>query len=217
MNRYRRFASRLAGLGVKRAVSTVSSTIARRYYEHKFQIQTSEHVNSVGGPFCVPYWPTDYVVLARFMRWLPVTQSDVFVDYGSGMGRVLVFAATRPFKKVIGVEISRQLNAIADANIRRARRKLRCQDIEIVCCDASEYRLPDDASVLFFFNPFRGPILKRVFQEIDRSLNSTPRQLRVLYYNPPDSWQSEAECSDLQSVKEMHSSSGFKLHLYKYS
>jgi hypothetical protein len=150
------------------------------------------------------------------MHWLPILQSDVFVDYGSGMGRVLVAAATRPFRRVIGVEISPVLNAIAAENIGRARKRLKCRNIELVTSDVTDYTLPDDVTVCFLFNPFRGLILRTAFGEMRRSVDAVPRPLTVLYYNPPQHWQVEADCGWLTKTREFTSSTGFKLHAYTY-
>lgn len=196
----------------------VKSAILRRHYERYFRISTCGHLSraelSLESPLSVPYWPTDYSLVFKVCKWLPVRKSDVFVDYGSGMARVLIVAATRPFKKIIGVEVSSALNAIAVENIRKAKGRLKCQNIEIVCCDAASYHFPDDATVCFFFNPFRGEILKRVFANIQRSLAIGPRQVTILYYNPPGGWQTEANCTWLVPITEFKSDTGFTLTVY---
>src|SRR5262245_38553083 len=47
----------------------------------------------------------------RIMNELPIDWRDlVFVDLGSGKGRALLLASRYPFKRVIGVEISRVLH-----------------------------------------------------------------------------------------------------------
>ena len=65
---------------------------------------------------------------------LPVRFEDfVFIDFGSGKGRALLLASEYPFKKIIGIEFSPQLNAIAKRNIalyasgtQKCRRSKRC-------------------------------------------------------------------------------------------
>jgi predicted RNA methylase len=41
-----------------------------------------------------------------------------FVDFGSGKGRVLLVASHYPFREVVGVEFSPELQKIAEGNIR---------------------------------------------------------------------------------------------------
>src|SRR5690349_15293090 len=53
------------------------------------------------------YSPTslhDFRRMEKFLR--PQAQDEVFLDYGAGLGRMLILAATLPYKRVIGVELS---------------------------------------------------------------------------------------------------------------
>jgi tRNA A58 N-methylase Trm61 len=109
---------------------------------------------------------------------------DVFVDFGSGMGRMVLEAARFPFGRVIGVELSAQLHEIALANLRNTRQRLRCDDVTLVCSDVLSYDIPDDVTVVFFNNPFQGPVFTTVITRLVDSLDRNPRQLKVIYYNP---------------------------------
>jgi len=104
---------------------------------------------------------------------------DIFLDYGSGMGRVLIMAAAYPFRKVIGVELSGKLNKVAFENIKRVKKKLKCKDIEIVEADATTYRVPTEVTVIYFYNPFTGAILQQVVDNIHKSLVEAPRKLTI--------------------------------------
>lgn len=106
---------------------------------------------------------------------------DVFLDYGAGMGRVVVAAARRPFKRVIGVEISPELAAAARRNVVRAGSRLRCRDVEILTQDATAYEPPADVTVVFLFNPFGPPVLDEVQERLRASLEAHPRRLTILY------------------------------------
>ena len=44
--------------------------------------------------------------------------------------------------------------------------------------------MPPDVSVIYLYNPFRGEILQRFFENIRRSLEQAPRRLTVIYKNP---------------------------------
>lgn len=106
----------------------------------------------------------------------------LFIDFGSGKGRVLFLATEYPFKRIVGVEFSPILHAIALRNIHsfRSRHQL-CNQIESLCIDAIDYDLPPVPSVLFFYSPFNAPILGKVLDNIRSSLMTTPRELFILY------------------------------------
>jgi SAM-dependent methyltransferase len=128
------------------------------------------------------YQPAPWSTLPRILPRREVSEQDVFIDYGCGMGRIVYLAAARyRFKRVIGLEISAQLNEIAQANIERNADRLRCQDVELVTADALDYQPPNDTTVAFFANPFRG----RVFAAaLLRLLDSVSGPLRIIYFNP---------------------------------
>jgi 16S rRNA G966 N2-methylase RsmD len=106
---------------------------------------------------------------------------DVFLDYGSGIGAVVLMAAMYPFKRVIGVELSQDLSSVAQRLVERNRRRLRCQTIELITADATTYALPDDLNVIFFYSPFHGELLTKVLGNIRASLARAHRRLTIIY------------------------------------
>jgi len=109
----------------------------------------------------------------------------VFVDLGSGKGRAVILAAEYPFKRVVGVEFSSELHAIARRNVESCeRRYLRCEQIEVVCQDVVHFDFPDDPLVLYLYNPFLPDIVRRVVERLERSLQAHPRPVCVVYLNP---------------------------------
>lgn len=125
----------------------------------------------------------------------------VLVDYGAGKGRVLAAAAAHPFRKVIGVEISESLTGIARQNLESMKHR-RAAHTEVQCCDAASFRVPDDANVFFFFNPFIGATLSEVIRRIHRSWRSHPRDLFVIFFNHRDFDQCVQSHDWLQKVHE---------------
>ena len=131
------------------------------------------------------YSASSYLDLRRALDRLGgIAPDDVFLDLGSGKGGVALMAATHPFRRVVGVEISPRLHSIALSNLWRARSRLRCQDVEFHALDVARYRLPSDISVVFLYNPFGGSTLERVLGEIQRSLAEAPRRLRIICATP---------------------------------
>ena len=130
------------------------------------------------------YQPSGWAFLARALRRVEVDSDDVFLDIGSGKGRVVLQAAKRPFRRVIGVELVEELNATARRNIERSRRQLVCRDVELVTADAAKYRIPDDATVIYLYSPFSGDHFRQLLRNILASLDSRARRLTLIYVNP---------------------------------
>jgi SAM-dependent methyltransferase len=127
------------------------------------------------------YRPSSWIVLRELFRRLEVAEDDVLVDVGSGMGRVLLVAARRPFRRVIGIEHDGALTAIARRNVERNRARLTCRDVELLTIDALEWEVPDDLTVMYLFCPFPDDVLARVLGNVATSLDRSPRSLRLIY------------------------------------
>jgi precorrin-6B methylase 2 len=135
----------------------------------------------------VRYQPAAWLTLPRVLRQSEVSPEDVFIDFGCGMGRMVLEAAMRyRFARVIGVELSPDLAAIARENVERNRHRLRTAAVEIVATDALAYSIPDDATIAFLNNPFHGPIFEHVISELLASFDRRPRRLRIVYIEPEE-------------------------------
>jgi len=131
------------------------------------------------------YAPSGWLALRRILPTREVSPNDVFIDFGSGMGRVVYQAARAyPFKRVVGVELSKDLHEIARDNLDRTRDRLLCKDVTLVNSDVLDYEIPDDVSVAYFNNPFTGQIFTDVIRKLKASLTQNPRPLRIIYANP---------------------------------
>lgn len=99
------------------------------------------------------------------------------------MGRTLLLASLRPFKQVVGVEVSRALCAVARDNVSvwRERRDLACNDVRVVCADAAAWRYPHRDVLLYLYNPFGAATLSRL---IDRVVLEVEGALTVVYHTP---------------------------------
>lgn len=128
---------------------------------------------------------TYYRDFRNAMKGLQINpEKDVFIDYGTGIGMVVAMAAAYPFKRVIGVEISSELNTIAEEMIKRVDGKRRCGTIELVLEDAVHYKVPPDATVIYFYSPFSGEVLTGTLDNIRTSLIQSPRELTIIFKNP---------------------------------
>jgi SAM-dependent methyltransferase len=132
------------------------------------------------------YQGSGWIDLRRMLRPGEVKPHDVFLDLGSGKGRVVMLAARYPFARVIGVEISEGLTEIARRNLHARRRGRRCQDIELVTADVLDYEIPADATVVYLYNPFRGSLFEAVIAKLIDSVDRHPRTVRLIYLNPKE-------------------------------
>jgi precorrin-6B methylase 2 len=194
--------------GLQRTVKHAVHRLAESWYERQLGIRSAEYIQlpdlGIHNSQCKPYAPAEHRTLRRVMGSLDIRPGkDVFIDFGSGMGRVVVVAATYPFKKVIGVEIAPQLDVVARENVRRSWGKLKCKDIELLAADANTYALPHDVTVIFIYNSFIGEILSNVLDNIRQSLDESPRQITLVYANPRH-FETELRARDwLQKEREL--------------
>ena len=157
------------------------------YCERKFGVSTLGLIQSndlgVENPDAMGYSALEYPHILWALQAIPFPSADVvFVDYGAGKGRALAAAATHPFQKVIGVEISEALACIARRNLGSMKHR-RAAHVEVHCLDAASFPVPDDGNVFFFFNPFIGATLSEVIHRIYQSWCSHPRDLFVIFFN----------------------------------
>jgi SAM-dependent methyltransferase len=138
------------------------------------------------GLFHSPYQPTDPALFHEMMASLPIAfEQFTFVDLGSGKGRTLLMASEYPFQKIVGVELLAELHSAAQENIRAYHSATqRCTQIEALCADASEFAFPDSPLVLYLFNPLPEPGLRRTMQNLEQSLQQSPRPIWIVYHNP---------------------------------
>lgn len=157
-------------------------------FERSSGVSTSERVHldsfGLGSEGRISYTPSGWLTLRRALPRRTVGPDDVFIDYGSGKGRVVLQAARYPLKRVIGLELSPELNELAKANLEQDRERLRCQDVELVTADVLEYEPPDDVTIAYLYNPFRGPIFAAAIERLIASFDRNPRHMRIVYLNP---------------------------------
>jgi SAM-dependent methyltransferase len=192
--------------GVRFTLQFAVARIDEERYERRFNIRTHGYFTTaslqIPDPDSVFYLPTSYPGFFRAMRHVSV--EGAFVDYGCGLGRALIAAATFPFTRVTGLELSAQVAARAQENIARAR-GMRCPEIELIRTHAASWQVPDDVRVFHFYNPFGNPTLRSVLTDIARSLRTAPRRVWILFAFPiameplmcegeviPHAWQQRA-------------------------
>lgn len=141
--------------------------------------------------FAVLYTTINESLTEEILNRVPVRCEEfTFVDFGSGKGKVVLLASRRPFRKVIGVEFSRELWEISMRNLKSFRgAPQRSGGVEIFNIDAVKFAIPDGPLVLYFYHPFGGPVMQAVFENIVAALRREARPVVVIYVNP--------ECGEL--------------------
>lgn len=131
------------------------------------------------------YEQTKPAAFDELMKHLRIRYEDfIFVDFGSGKGRAVFLASEYPFRKIIGVEFARPLHEIAEQNLEYYYSPTqRCDAIELYCQDATEYVIPPEPAVYYFYNPFDAEVMATVLDNITQSLRIAPRPVFILYCN----------------------------------
>lgn len=163
------------------------------------------------GLFHSPYQATDPALFREMLANLNIDFREfIFIDIGSGKGRVLLMAAEYPFRRIVGVELLPELDRIAQENIGRFKSaSQQCFAIESIGGDARDFAFPVEPSVLYLFNPLPEAGLVQLLGNLEESLRQNPRTVFILYHNPLLEHVVTA-CSELEKVPSTHQYSIYK-------
>jgi SAM-dependent methyltransferase len=171
-----------------RAAARRARRLAERVLERRYGVSTAEFVylEDLGLEPEHRVWhdPSDWIGLRRALGRLNIGRDDVFVDYGSGLGRAVLVAASLPFRQVIGVELSEEMTARARENVGRNRHRLKADEVDLVSADALEWGVPADLTVAYLYCPFTEEVFDGVMQRLFDSVDEHPRPLRIVYNYP---------------------------------
>lgn len=159
-------------------------TCNEHFFENKLGIETS------GGSYSKDdlsmfkdshmYSPTPYIALEEIITKLEIENDDIFVDIGCGKGRVIFYASRLKLKKVIGIELRKDMIDIAKHNLRML--KFRNTNIEIINSDIIDYHF-NDGTIFFMYAPFGSKTLQKVLGNIKESLKRNQRKIRIVYFD----------------------------------
>ncbi|WP_308169572.1 class I SAM-dependent methyltransferase [Acrocarpospora catenulata] len=164
-------------------------TVSRLIFDRRYGVETAEFADleqfGLAHAERVYYSPANWGTLRRTLPAHEVTPQDVFLDLGSGKARMVLEAASRyPFRRAIGVELSSELTEVARQNLRSTRLRIRAGEVELVQSDVLDYRIPDDVTVVFLNNPFRGEVFATAMRNLIASVDRNPRPVTLVYFNP---------------------------------
>lgn len=177
---------------------SIGEIIGRRF-DRKHAVDTGgvvrrtemETVGEHGGPnLGADFASTPERIFQRALDRIPEKDFSkfTFIDFGCGKGRALLLAATRNFHRVIGVEHAPMLVEVAARNIKAWRGRRLCRDVQVVCADATQFELPSDPCILFFYGPFGGDmsLLGLVLRNAAASAKANPRRIYLLFLDGID-------------------------------
>ena len=104
----------------------------------------------------VPYLPAGVDEILAVVRGVPIRSHDVFVDIGSGMGRVVLLVHLLTGARAHGIEIQSRLVRLA----RRTAAQLGLTKVSFERADASDIQL--EGTVFFLYSPLTGEALRRL-------------------------------------------------------
>jgi SAM-dependent methyltransferase len=182
---------------VRRRVSIAISRAMDARFDARFGsdtagvIETSdlEDVTSPHRVDGIRYEPTRAIPFRRVLRAAGIPATGSFIDLGCGKGRSLMLAAMAGFGRVVGVDYSPGLCAIARRNLDTLRTRLAAsgaRDFEysIHAGDVASHAFAGDETVVYFFNPFGEAVLRSVLAASRQSLRDHPREVWLVYHNP---------------------------------
>ena len=132
--------------------------------------------------FATHYEPTPVADIDRLLDAVPLApERATLVDIGAGLGRVVLHAAKRPYRQIVGVEISPALVEVAKENRAAYRGELVCRDIRLVRADAGHFTFPRGNLVVYLYNPFSAEVLAPM---LDRLSADRRRDVVLVYHTP---------------------------------
>ena len=127
------------------------------------------------------YEATPVADIDRLLDAVPLDPArSTFVDLGAGMGRVVLHAARRPFRQIIGVEVSPALLEVAKENRSAYRGPQACRDVRLVRADAAHFAFPRGDLIVYLYNPFTAPVLVAVLDRLAQQNGN----VAIAYHTP---------------------------------
>jgi SAM-dependent methyltransferase len=123
------------------------------------------------------YGPINPDFFREMMRAAPPHRDRLtFLDVGSGKGLALMLASEYRFRRIVGVELSAELNERAAENLAKygaaVGREVRA---DLLCADFLDLPLPAEPTFYFFNNPFPESVGRRAVAHVQRALETAQR------------------------------------------
>lgn len=130
------------------------------------------------------YMPVSYDVIEAIFQQYNPAGSKHFIDIGCGRGRAMCVAAQFGATKMTGIDFSKEFCDQSKLNLLKTQQDFPALQFKVLNNDAFYFEIPDDADCIFMFNPFDEVIMSGVIENIDMSLERSPRGISIIYANP---------------------------------
>lgn len=116
-------------------------------------------------------------VILDLIDQLEITKDDVFYDFGSGLGHVVILVHILAGAKCVGIEIESTYCELANKSIS----SLNLSDVTIQNADVLEVDY-ESGNIFFFYSPFSGKLLDDVLSKLQ--LLARDKQIIVCTFGP---------------------------------
>ena len=174
-------------------------TVIDSIWDKKLNIKTCGSDYSELDAHNFGYDPTPYYCLKKLADSGLITSSDIFVDYGCGMGRAC-FAMNRfTGAKAIGIDLNPRFLKIAEDNLDSFGRS---GNIEFILEDAALY-MPCEGSVFYFYNPFSCDIQLKVLENIKSYSIRSGTEIKLIFLQPIKHVEQALSEEDITLIKKI--------------
>lgn len=125
------------------------------------------------------YGPTRSKPFMSLLKKLNLNKSSVFIDFGSGKGRVLMLVQKYGIKKAIGVELSPELCEIAKSNLQKVAPNF---DYQIIQSDMMKYKVTT-GDIFYFYDPCSKEVMKSCCQNILDYIQAKKKKITIIYHS----------------------------------
>ena len=137
--------------------------------------------------------PRSSIKYLNILNDINLNKNDVILDIGCGDGfNLLYFNKNYNFKKIIGVEIDKNIYDVCKQNLNM----IDSNKIKIFNQNILKYNFPNDLSIIYLFNPFQQNYLtkdckqynkyKLLVKKIKQSFLSNKRSIKIIFINLND-------------------------------
>lgn len=192
MNTIQRIQHKLKNDGIRTSFQDFISFAYDHYYDYKYNLDTYSWVSNdeltqenETATHASAYQAVKVLSLRQLLKTLRLNKDVVFVDIGSGKGRILLIASEFGYMEARGIELSKKLCDVAEQNLINYQTKIKTStQIKIINADASEYKISADENIFFLYNPFDEHIMRKVLDNISLSHQENDREILLIYAYP---------------------------------
>lgn len=118
--------------------------------------------------------------LRKLLKNLPISDNDSIIDIGSGKGQAIRTMCQFDFKKIDGIEISKDISEISKNNFL----KLKENRVTIYNCDALDFSLYGNYNFFYFYNPFPAITMKEIIEKLCFIAKNQEKEIIIIYNHP---------------------------------